>query len=141
MFRHRPAAASTISPTVWSLYSGFPRPISPRLGPAQARNKWIGAACPAGRSPLVKGKYDADLRRIGHESYFHNVRESTRESYETPQGDRMPAHSRCRRQESASAAGYNGRDASVVSEAGLIALSGISCLTIDDIWTGDSSMQ
>ena len=141
MFRHRPAAASTISPTVWSLCSSLARPTSPRLGPAQARNKWIRTACPADRSPLVKGKYDTDLRRIGHESYFHNVRESTRESYETPQGDRMPAHCRCRRQESASAAGYNGRDAPIESGAGLMALSGISCLTIDDIWTGDSSMQ
>ena len=33
-------------------------------------NKWIGAACPAERSPYVKGKHDADLRRIGREGYF-----------------------------------------------------------------------
>ena len=78
MFRHRPAAASTISPTVWSLYSRFPRPISPRLGPAQTRNKWIWPACTADRSPFLKGKRDADLRRIDREGYFHNVQECTR---------------------------------------------------------------
>lgn len=33
-------------------------------------NKWIGAACPAEPSPYVKGKHDADLRRIGREGYF-----------------------------------------------------------------------
>ena len=40
-----------------------------------ACNKWIGAACPAERSPYVIGKHDADLRRIGLEGYFAFVRE------------------------------------------------------------------
>ena len=38
-------------------------------------NKWIGAACPAERSPYVRGKHDPDLRRIGLEGYFAFVRE------------------------------------------------------------------
>ena len=38
-------------------------------------NKWIGVACPAGRSTHVKGRHDADLRRIGREGYFAFVRE------------------------------------------------------------------
>ena len=40
-----------------------------------ACNKWIGAASPAEPSPYVKGKHDADLRRIGIEGYFAFVRE------------------------------------------------------------------
>ncbi len=38
-------------------------------------NKWIGAACPAEPSTYVKGKHDADLRRIGCEGYFAFVHE------------------------------------------------------------------
>ena len=38
-------------------------------------NKWIGAACPAEPSPYVKGRHDADLRRIGLKGYFAFVRE------------------------------------------------------------------
>ena len=59
--------------------AGYEKPQVNALGNlcflTAACNKWIGAACPAERSPYVKGKSDPDLRRIGREGYFAFMRE------------------------------------------------------------------